>query len=61
MKKAAIIELLRKAHAELEAVTDRVGCSFKTAVVLTDCENALNELDGKPFKTFSQEAALNVH
>ncbi len=61
MKKAEIIELLRKAHGELEAVTDRVGCSFKTAVILTDCENALNEIDGKPFTTLTQGAALNVH
>ena len=61
MKKAELIELLRKCHAELEAITDLVGCSFKTAVILTDCENALNDFDGKPFTTLSQGAALNVH
>lgn len=61
MKKSELIELLRRSHAELEAVTSRVGCSFRTAVVLTDCENAINEIDGRPFVTLSQEAALNVH
>jgi len=61
MKKAELIELLKRSHAELEAVTNRVGCSFKTAVVLTDCENAINEIDGRPFVTLSQGEALSVH
>lgn len=45
MKKHEIIELLKRSHAELESVTNRYGCAFKTAVVLVDCENALIEIE----------------
>lgn len=45
MKKSELIELLKRSHEALEAVTDRVGCDFRTAVVLTDCENAINEIN----------------
>lgn len=36
-----LIALLQRSHDALEAVTDRVGCSFPVAVVLVDCENGL--------------------
>lgn len=50
MKKSELIQLLTRCHAELEAVTDRVGCDFETAIVLVDCENALNAIskNGQP-------------
>lgn len=44
MKKSELIELLKRSHEALEAVTDRVGCDFRTAVILVDCENALKEI-----------------
>lgn len=45
MKKSELIELLKRSHEALEAVTDRVGCDFRTAVILVDCENAINEIN----------------
>lgn len=45
MKKSELIDLLARCHGALEAVTDRHGCNFKTAVILVDCENALNNIN----------------
>lgn len=56
MKKHELIELLKRSHEHLEKVTDRVGCSLATAIVLTDCENALNEI----LKTQKPKQVLKV-
>lgn len=60
--KNELIELLRASHEALERVTDRVGCDFKTAVVLTDCENFLNDYDSvKPKKSPFIVGGVHVH
>lgn len=59
-----LIELLMQSHAALEAVTDRVGCSFETAVILCDCENALKQIydaEGKQKGRYKAGDLIHVH
>lgn len=44
MKKAILIDYIIELHTALESVTDRVGCDFQTAVLLTDAQNLLDAI-----------------
>lgn len=61
-----LVELLRDSHQKLEAVTDRRGCDFRTAMTLVHSENALKAIDqaAKGKKAQKQTIArpsLSVH
>jgi hypothetical protein len=42
--KNQLVDLLKRSHQALEAITDLYGCDFKTSMILVDSENALNGL-----------------
>jgi hypothetical protein len=61
--------LLARSHEKLENITDENGCTFHTAIVLVDCENALKSLGALPKRAASRaakreaelKALVNVH
>lgn len=55
-----LVDLLKRSHNDLEAVTDRCGCSFPVAMTLVDCENALKAINQAPAKTAKKGLSL-VH